>query len=186
MVDLETLGLEDNAILPEIGIVSFNENFVILEKMSWRPDPLQQLLSGRTTTQSTIDWWLNQDIEVREKVLFSPYEECKLVAHQIQNWLHSFVNRRSIYWTGSIKFDLKKLDTFLKDFGEPHASSLFHYRNIRDYRTVRETYASLHPVKYDEMKMYLEKELRDLVFHRAVDDCIWQIKLLELMLEDMK
>ena len=71
MIDLETLGTGPDCVVLTIGGVKFNPNEVsnTYQEFYYRFDVDEQLAKGRTTLQSTLDWWARQDKSVRDEAL---------------------------------------------------------------------------------------------------------------------
>jgi hypothetical protein len=69
-VDLESLGLEQDAMILSIGAVKFNRHTGELGEQFYRVIDIANPLGGGTMSASTVLWWMNQAAEVRD-VVFS-------------------------------------------------------------------------------------------------------------------
>jgi DNA polymerase III epsilon subunit-like protein len=71
MIDLETLGTSPDCTVLTIGGVKFDPNQVSnpYQEFYYRFDVDEQLEKGRTTLQSTLDWWARQEKSVRDEAL---------------------------------------------------------------------------------------------------------------------
>lgn len=72
MIDIETLDTVPSATVLSVGAVKFdpyNMNAEPYKQTLWLPSLEQQLELGRTTSDSTLEWWAKQDAEILERAL---------------------------------------------------------------------------------------------------------------------
>lgn len=173
MLDFETLDTSEKPALLSIGAVSFN----ILERdtvetlrapgrgfyQTFNLD--DQLRVGRTISQSTLTWWLQQSEEARR--LFSQLQTGP-ISQSIMSLFHNFcrASEATELWCNGAADDGKWYATFCADFG---LTPFFRYSKISCARTIYK----LAKVKPDDFKV------PGLVAHDAIDDCINQILKLQ-------
>lgn len=72
MVDIESLGTRPGVIVPQIGWCRFNASSILDSGVIY-PSVHHQLLLGLKAEAETLEWWQEQDREVRHRVF-----DCKL------------------------------------------------------------------------------------------------------------
>lgn len=60
MIDLETLDTAPSSIILEMGLVTFEMNSSLYSPTILTPSIKAQLISGRTQSDETLDWWRTQ------------------------------------------------------------------------------------------------------------------------------
>ncbi len=69
MIDLETLSLEKNATIIQIGAVAFDPDGVnLIDKREWTVNSMGCLMIGSHTDPGTINWWKEQSPEAQAAV----------------------------------------------------------------------------------------------------------------------
>lgn len=132
MIDIETLGLENDAVITSIGAVIFNENGVILEEFYCDLNIQEQLNKGRTVTAYTLQWYLENNLNFKIDIT----EDLIFVLGQFHNWLKSFhVNR---VWANGVCFDIVKLESLFKQYYP--CSKLWEFWQVNDLRTIVSLY----------------------------------------------
>jgi inhibitor of KinA sporulation pathway (predicted exonuclease) len=116
----------------------------------------------------TVAWWMKQDHQVK-KDLFSDYtDDIQWVLNSLRHWLED----NCIVWGNGATFDIALLEDAYR-LSDPlityDLKIPWHYRNIRDVRTVVDL-ASLSG--FDKKKVE-----REGTHHNALDDAIHQAKL---------
>lgn len=178
MVDTEFLGFSPDAILAQVAIVPFSDNFIPIveqsEDITIRSD--LQLLTGRTSDESVLGFWMKQDQAVIDHV-FSGECDPELAAHMIVEYFKTIQSddQYPILWANGILSDIPILDNFLMQYtkGKHSICEFVKYSNIRDMRSIR---------KLAQCKSQAEfslKEPQGSANHNAYDDCIWQIQSLK-------
>ena len=71
MIDLETLGTGPDCVVLTIGGVKFDPNAISepYQPFYYKFNVDEQLDKGRTTLESTLEWWGKQEASVREEAL---------------------------------------------------------------------------------------------------------------------
>ena len=164
MLDLETLDTKPSAIVLSIGAVLFNQSGIHSEfytELNFET----QLLAKRTQSQSTLNWWLNQQAGRKFNL---PSEDYGYQLKEFLNWLKNemvFYNPADFrIWGNGSTMDVSIIEDLLCSAG---LSIPYHYWQIRDLRTFRELVADVE--KIDES--YYEGEK-----HNALTDAKAQAK----------
>ena len=173
MVDIETFGVSDNALVLSIGAVKFDNKGESLEEFHMFIDPESQV--DRNIDFNTVTWWMSQGDEARGKIT----EEKEL--HQLWDVLTQFANfcnnsgeltSKDIYiWGNGNMFD----NVILRDLysGMERLEYPAHYRNDMDMRTLKYLYeATTGEVEKDYGSLYESG-----VQHDALDDAKYQAKI---------
>ncbi|MCM8532482.1 MAG: 3'-5' exoribonuclease [Lentisphaeraceae bacterium] len=127
MIDIETLSIENNAVIASIGVVlfdPFNEsprfNKSQYHELSWS----SQILEKRHIDPETIDWWNKQPLDI-------PIG--KDDPEDVIDMLNDFVEDAEFIWFRGPQFDEVKLQSLAKDFDR---SLNWKYSKVRDCRTL--------------------------------------------------
>lgn len=166
MLDLETLALDQRAVIISIGLVLFNEH-KILDTLYIKVDKNDQ--PQRTQDPVVLDWWNKQSDEAKQ-VLNSKYAVSPLVAIDIIN---GFLVKNDIckdslrVWGNGSDFD----NVILNDFFNDYNAISWQFRNNRCFRTIKSMF------EVDEPK-------RKGLHHNALDDAIHQVEHLQKILND--
>lgn len=163
MLDIETLGTDEDAIVISIGAVFFNPRTGELggefyHKLSFQ----DQIDLGRRPTQGAIEFWLNQSKEAQ-----AVFSEEGLGTEQALKKFREFVLENSEEgkckpWGNGPSFDITIMETLFKDF---RVEFPWRFWNVRCLRTFKE---------YIYKGTDLEREG---IYHHALDDCKHQIKI---------
>lgn len=177
MVDLETLGTHQNAVVTQISAVPFTEDEIFIDKafnVYLNVDEQQKV--GRTISGSTVAWWLNQHVEARE-ILSNGLRN----PAPVENALHDFHNWPSLIgytwsqvhgiWAKGPSFDLAIVDHLAEQF-DMRSPFLGKFRQYRDVRTL-EPYVSAYGIG----KAHENTPAGYVGYaHDALFDCVKQIK----------
>lgn len=158
MIDIETMGTGNNAVMIQLAGVFFNKDTGETgDEFCMGIDVKSCLDWGFVTTQETIDWWANQDQNILRHIQETAYP----VDHVIE-WFYDFYKNTK----GDIKiwshatFDFVIVQNYLAKIGKHMV-----HKNARDIRTLVDL-SGIDLKKYDwKMKT-----------HDALDDCKFQIK----------
>lgn len=163
MLDIETLGTDQDAIVVSIGAVFFDPQTGEVGNEFYRKLNFQdQIDLGRRPTQGTIEFWLNQSKEAQQ--VFN--EEGVSTAQALEEFT-GFTEEFSEVslckpWGNGPSFDLTIMETLLKDF---KVELPWKFWNVRCLRTFKE-------YVYDGNDL-----IREGIYHHALDDCKHQIKI---------
>ena len=90
MIDLETLDTKPSCQILSLGAVKFNalNNDEPHSELYIKPDIDQQTDCGRTSSDSTIQWWSKQDPKVQEEAFSAEGRmDVELMLNQLTKWL---------------------------------------------------------------------------------------------------
>lgn len=164
MLDLETLGTKENAVIVSIGAVFFDADN-LGDKFYTALELGEQIRKGRTVSGSTIEWWMKQSTEARS--VFS--ETRKFEISEALNEFAAFCGKGDVkVWGNGAMFDNAILLNAYEQFGIKRPWS---YRNDRCYRTVIAEFKD----KYPDVKITNDYG----VAHNALDDAIAQAHTLQ-------
>jgi len=161
MIDLETLGLDRDAVFFEIGAVFFDDTQIIL-KSDIRIDVVDALCHGLTINPKTVEWWKD-----RERTGMK-------IPHTLRSGLtllYSTMKEMGVteVWANSPSFDLEKLKYAGNLLG---IDAPWRYSMERDFRTIRKVYEKSRP----------PIAMREAT-HGAIDDAFDQTTALMKMLQ---
>jgi hypothetical protein len=186
MLDLETLGTKQDAIILTIGAQVFDPTSThlwvegtmldtisgdrITGYMNARIDVDDQETLGRTCNEDTLKWWASQSPEAQEEA-FSEHDRVPLsqallaLSRMVEvcgpkKWVR--------VWSKGPTFDINILEHAMEQTG---VRIPWEFWNVRDARTVYGLCPRLDTKQYGETS------------HRALDDCRNQIKLLRSAFE---
>lgn len=173
MIDLETLDVRPEAVVLSIGIALFNPNnpaeppkpayYGVLDKTT-------QIESGRTTSQSTVDWWAQQSPEARTvlaEVQRPVIGVLKDVAGKI-DW-----NQIGGVWGNGASFDNAMLKSL---FAQWTMDLPWDFWKDRCHRTVKAVF---------ETRYCKSNFPREGTHHNALDDAMHQARELQHMLHHL-
>lgn len=164
MNDIETLGVESNAIILSLGAVAFNleeqdafDDITSDRCFYARLDLDEQVAKGRSVSPSTVAWWINQNKDAKKVFNEVGFEVARAIGdyHQFRADTGAVIS-----WGNGNMFDTVLLRSLWKDFG---AEWPFMFRNDMDLRTLR--LAAGEPA-YPKIAM---------VEHNALDDAKYQV-----------
>ncbi len=178
MIDLETLGLDDNAVIVQIAFVIFDPNFNIINELDIKLDVTMSLLDGFEADRNTAHkFWAKQDKKVIEEVFFSqPRLAPRNAAQLIDKWLKSAIgDQQFAIWANGILFDVPKIDGFMNRYGFKPITARTRYNLVYDLRSIMATGKQLHPEAMEAAKkLHNQGSL-----HNALHDCYYQINMLK-------
>ena len=158
MIDIETLGTEPDCVVLSVGAVKFNP-FNSEEphtRTLWRPSADEQINSGRSVLESTLEWWAKQEEHVREMTFT---EEGRIPVKDFAGDLNKWLTGVDKIWCQGPQFDMVILENLFKQFD--------HHRNwafwqVQDCRTI-----------FNMMPTDPRKAIQQNA-HSADDDAFWQ------------
>lgn len=173
MCDLETFDTKPSALVVSIGAVRFDPALGTIGEKFYRVLDLQtQSDRGRTTSESTKNWWAQQSDDARA-VLSAPKTDSLVALADF----YDFVAGEGCdgFWGNGATFDNVIMDSLYDTFGlKPPWPFWAH----RCYRTIKALYVNAHP------KGYLPpfKGTK----HNALADAEHQAECLLVMAQNMK
>lgn len=113
MVDCETLDIGERPVLLSIGAVVFDENG-IYEKFHVGVDIGISIEHGFTVSQSTIDWWNEQDQAAKDQA-FSGQWDIERALHHLVAFFNE--NKCKEIWSKGALADIRWINNALDHFG---------------------------------------------------------------------
>ena len=173
MLDLETLALDNNALVLSIGAVQFDmKTGEVGKTFHISCDILEQLFNGAKIDLSTIKWWSEQDAKAKATILeLRSSSPSLIVAHTLQvfnEWISgNFDNPKNVkLWGNGIAADNVWIRNLYKrhnlNFILPYwcDNDVRTITQLEDYNKVCEVVGEFEGTKHD-----------------AIDDCLHQIKM---------
>jgi len=162
MIDLETLGLKNDAVILSIGAVYFDETGIDLNNTFYREINIQSCIDlGLTIDGDTISWWMQQSEKARKV-----FDNKKIKTHinqaidDLVSFLKRYGNQKDLkIWSNGYMDIIWLRSAFQKTIRDLPWS-----KNERDFRTFRDTQPKLEDHE-------LPKEATK---HNALADAIWQ------------
>jgi hypothetical protein len=166
MFDLETLSTNYNAAIVQIGAVKFDtETGDIVDKFLINVSMRDTTAKGFHVDPDTVAWWNKQKPEALKSFMVNPLtlEES---LHKFTSWYGS---ESMMTWCNGANFDFPILTTAYKYF---NMSTPWKYWHVCDYRTV----VNLAGVTKNQLDQ--KREEMGTLYHNALDDTIFQTKML--------
>lgn len=132
MIDLETLGVNEDAIVLSIGAVFFDvETGELGQSYYVELDADEQLKLGRKINYSTILWWIKQS-EAAKMALKEQGENVGPALKRFKLWVENVGGPDVRPWGNGSMFDIGIIESLLIKYDIPIPWS---FRNIMDLRT---------------------------------------------------
>ena len=132
MLDIETLDVLPSAVVLTFGALKFNvfDDTIYDDGLYLRIDVDEQITSGRTINESTIEWWGRQTPEVRDEALG---DEGRISMLEFTKQLNKFLVGADRVWAQGPAFDMVIIEDLYRTIKVPCP---WHYYQIRDSRTI--------------------------------------------------
>jgi hypothetical protein len=113
MIDIETLDTTPSSVVLSVGAVKFDPytNNSPHAKTLWRPGVDEQLVQGRTTSESTLEWWSKQEAHIRESTFT---EDGRIQLNQFFKELNKYLVGVDKIWCQGPQFDMVILEDLFK------------------------------------------------------------------------
>lgn len=173
MTDLETVAMDSNAGLAQVGAVFYNvDTFEIVAQFCENTDWRKMVASGDfEKDENTLAWWKRQDKAVARSVFLNA-KDPKTVAESFVKWVKEVSGGYPFeLMSNHILFDLTKIDYFLNYYTGEKLTKMTKYNKIEDFATIRNRAKWKDP----DLLKELEEEYTQLDQHNAVADCKWQV-----------
>ena len=172
MCDLETLDTATTACVLSIGLVAFDPNSGVINDKFYAAFPRdQQLKVGRTVSDATLTWWMDQSPEAREVFNFPTFNMYKTLGAVIE-----FFNRNGgdavKLWGNGPDFDNSILGSLFDSF---ELTRPWHHYNNRCFRTIKSL----------SMPAGYTPPPREGTHHDALDDALYQCARLHSVLSTL-
>jgi hypothetical protein len=164
MIDLETLDTKPSSTILTLGAVTFNP-FMFNEptnELYIKLDIDEQDKLGRTTSESTLQWWMKQDAKIQEEA-FS--EDDRVSITQTLAQLSKYLINADVIWAHSYGFDMTILEDLYRQMKLPVP---WNFWQIRDSRTL----LALLP---EDPRKSMQTDL-----HNALADAYYQAKAVQI------
>ena len=158
MIDIETLDTQPSSVVLSVGAVKFDPftNQEPFAKTLWRPSVDEQLAAGRTTSESTLEWWSRQEAHIRESTFT---EQGRVDLIEFFKDLNKFLVGVDKVWCQGPQFDMVILEDLFKHF-KHHMN--WAYWQVCDCRTI-----------FNMMPADPRKAIQQNL-HSAEEDAFWQ------------
>ena len=134
IIDTETLGTGDNAVILTISAFKFNKSDLLdfskppeEQCLHLYPSVTEQLLLGRDVEKGTVQWWSNQNKEAIDSLHQASNSRLSDVVAALQ----AFIGDCQVFCRGT-DFDPPKLNSLVQQLG---LKPLWKYNAVRDVRT---------------------------------------------------
>lgn len=180
MMDDETLGIKPGNAVISIGLVQFDPKAGIQTAEELRKNSKRitfdlgcLLAEGLTIDADTLKWWLGQSKEAQQASFFGK-EDLFAGMRQVQDFFYSATGTEALVWANGANFDPGMNEEMFR-----HAGLVvpWKYYNVRCYRTINKMFGG--KITGDvKVEMYNQGDQK-LIAHDPVDDCIYQIRMLQ-------
>ena|ERR1039458_2061241 len=141
-VDIETLGLESNAVILSAAIIHFDlekDAFVTFEELIQRSltvkiSVMPQVAGpkGRQIDKSTVDWWGKQSPDAKHGSFETSSRDLMpiIAIDQLRDYIETYSNGDDIFWARG-GMDQMILDSFCRSFKQPVLTKYWQWRDFR-------------------------------------------------------
>lgn len=159
MIDLETMGNNNNSVITQIGACYFDPKTGMLGKTFFRNVDMESCVrAGMEFDASTILWWLQQSDAARKSIYTGPFVPIEDALKDFAK----FAGKAERVWS-HVTFDHVII---LNAFRRTGIKSPWHYRAAKDIRTL---------TALANLKAKVERKEGEGVEHNALDDAIYQV-----------
>lgn len=160
MIDLETLDTAATCVILSIGACLFDPiSGEITDELYMEINKDYQIQCGRTISASTLDWWMTQPAEERDRILVDSPD--KLGLTQALYNLTNFIPESASVWANGVDFDLKILEQAYNClsvevpwlfYNTDHVRTICNltkgYRNKKDFKFEGQQHNALHDARH--------------------------------------
>ncbi|PSL06563.1 3'-5' exonuclease [Cecembia rubra] len=134
MVDIETFGTGERALIISIAMVPFHMEYKTLDVPNFRANVSIQsgLDAGLQIDESTLLWWIDQDREVLKCNLVDP-RPLKVVLAELSLWYMRHFDQDTLVWGNGPSFDNAILSAAFKSVGSVAPWKHYNERCVRTY-----------------------------------------------------
>jgi hypothetical protein len=169
MIDLETLDTGPSATVLTLGAVKFDP-YTAKEpyaELYIKLDIDEQGELGRTISNSTLEWWANQDEKIQEEAFST---DGRVSIEETLNQLNKWIVGVDQIWAQGYGFDITMLEDIYRNAGRPIP---WNFWQVRDSRT-------LFGVLKEDPRKKMQQNL-----HNALEDSRWQAKGVQIAYRDL-
>lgn len=169
MLDLETMDYRTSATILTFGAIKFDpkSDKEPSDGIYFRLNVDEQFELGRTTDQSTLDWWAKQDPAVMDEA-FS--EEDRISMDEFTSSLNKFLVGVDNIWAQGPTFDIMILESLYTQLQKPIP---WRFYQVRDSRTLFKVLGEPRQKGFDGA-------------HNALIDCYHQAKGVQQVLAEIR
>lgn len=170
MLDIETLGFRPDTVILTFGAIKFDPWDASADPSDgiyFRLDVDEQLSLGRSTDQSTLDWWMEQAEDVREEAMG---EGDRTSLEAFTRALNKFLVGVDQVWAQGPTFDMIIIENMYRQLGLPVP---WKYSAVRDSRTLFQVHGDPRIEGFEGA-------------HNALVDCYVQAKGVQKVLAEFK
>lgn len=169
MIDLETLDTKPSSTILTLGAVKFNPLTFDepTQELYIKLDIDEQDRLGRTTSESTFQWWMKQDTKIQEEA-FS--EDGRTGITDTLSQLSKYLINSDVIWAHSYGFDMTILEDLYRQVKLPVP---WNFWQIRDSRT-------LFALLPEDPRKAMQTDL-----HNALADAYYQAKAVQVAYEQL-
>lgn len=169
MIDLETLDTTPSSVILTLGAVkfdpySFNEPH---SELYLKLDVDEQSSMGRTTSDSTIEWWAKQDESIQNEAFST---EGRLPINDCLGHLTKWLVGTDVIWAHGYGFDMTILENLYKSARQPVP---WNFWQVKDSRTL-----------FDLCKSDPRKSIQS-DLHNALADSFYQAKGVQIAFNEL-
>lgn len=177
-LDIESLSLEPDAVVFEIGIAKFDTSTLDLTSHLILPDISQQVASGRRIDQETIDWHVNT-IHNGDHAAFAARlaqawrdDGLHLQVSKAHRVIKDYLKDADEIWINGLSFDPVVISSLFSPYYQGRESIPWVYTKESDVRTARR------PLKlpgFPSITLPESLEVDESMKHHARVDAIWNV-----------
>lgn len=177
MLDLETFGIESNALIGAIGLILWNpETGKIVSENCWFPDMEEQLSNGATVSAGTLLFWLKQSKSARASIALGQEAKAQPISAIREAMNVATGSRVDEWYCQGASFDFPILKNMFIS-SDPRKLLPWEFYQERDCRTMvvhhyGRGWKNKAPARDTETE-----------YHTALGDCRYQIRMLQPVLD---
>jgi DNA polymerase III epsilon subunit-like protein len=142
MIDLETLSTKDNAVITQIGLVAFNLEGPVSNRIGTHIfiDPEDAMRYGCRIDWPTVKWWLQQSDAARAQMVSRPGIPFQAGLARTIDFIyeHTVGAQKVRPWGNGAGFDVTLMEQAFRSIG---TTVPWDFRNVRDLRTLADVAA---------------------------------------------
>jgi len=203
MIDTETLGIGDDAVILSIGAVAFNpyadDLYTLPGAAGAAPrtspgsartfhrgiDIFSQLMDGRNIEQGTVDWWRTQSPEAMTSQMNLDRKLLPDALTELFSFIEVHASDNDGVWAMPPAFDLGKIKHAAKVFGIIVPWSHRQEVDVRALRHVSKLVRNA-PWIAPAPAMPAVEPVRNGVYHSALDDAIYQAGIVQWTIRNLR
>jgi len=168
-IDLETIDTRPQSTVLSLGAVKFNpsNDSEPYDELYFKICINDQDRLGRTTSDSTIQWWSKQDPKIMEEAFD---QEGAITVEEALSKINKFVVGVDVLWGQGYGFDYTIIEDMYRSLGKPIP---YNFWQVRDSRT-------LFSVCKEDPRKKIQNDL-----HNALADAYYQSKAIQMAYKEL-